>query len=76
MEGLLKEDLLDKLQELKDEYEKITEEISLCNYQASKSKTVKELKAVDKELDFLSECLEDNSKEMKSVLKQLEKFDK
>lgn len=76
MDGLLKEDLLDELQELKDEYEKITEEISLCNFQASKCKTVKELKAVDKELGFLSECLEENAKKMKSVLKQLEKFDK
>lgn len=69
-----KENLLDKLQDLKTEVEEIIEDIKRYDFLAENSTDDKELKEIYRQLKNLNEALKFDKKEMSKIMKKLEKM--
>ena len=69
-----KENLLDKLQDLKIEVEEIIEDIKRYDFLAENSTDDKELKEIYRQLKNLNEALKYDKKEMSKIMKKLEKM--
>lgn len=71
MAGVLREDLLDELQELKEEIEEINEQIDAFLFKADHTTDAKQLKKIEKFLSDLRKDLEADNAEMKEILAKL-----
>ena len=74
MAGELREDLLNSLEDLKEEINKINEDTELLLFRAKHTQDLKELQAVQKQLKQLEADLKEDHAEMKEILAKLEEI--
>ena len=72
----LKETLVSLIDGLKSEIEEINEDIARLSLRAENTKKVKELNAINEELEDLDEELREDLQELKSLIKRYKKLSK
>ena len=71
MNEVERQGLIDQLNDLDVEGEKILEEIEKCRLRVKTTKDYNVLKHIDERLEDLSKLLEDNNKKMSEIVKKL-----